>query len=113
MLVSGALFVVLGFIAGATALGVLHPSGQANQNQASPPPDGIIAQVQPLVPTASSQPRLPAYAFSTPEAVIPIVTLPDYPIPTPEVTVTVSLDPGPDLSPVVTLPYRPFCWISS
>jgi sortase A len=58
--------------------------------------------------------------------VIPIVTLPDYPIPTPEVTVTVQPgELGPDLSPVVRIaipgilldtevkyvPYDGFSWL--
>ena len=124
MIVTGALLVIVGFIAEATAFGALKPGLQANQ----PVPSGgeVIAQVQPLVPTASSLPRLPAYAFSTPEAVVPIVTLPDYPIPTPDVTVTVQPGvSGPDLSPVVRIaipailldaevkyvPYDGFSWL--
>jgi sortase A len=46
----------------------------------------------------------PASAFSTPDAVIPIVTLPDYPIPTPVLTVTPQPgEPGPDTSAVVRI----------
>ncbi|HEX9091857.1 MAG TPA: sortase [Anaerolineales bacterium] len=123
MIVTGALLVIVGFIAEASAFGALKPEQQA---QSIPQGGKVIAQVQPLVPTASSLPRLPAYAFSTPEAVIPIVTLPDYPIPTPDVTVTMQPgESGPDLSPVVRIaipdilldtevkyvPYDGFSWM--
>lgn len=101
-IVTGTLLVIVGFIAEATAFGDLLPGQSARQ--ASTQAGSIIAQVQPVVPTASSLPRLPASAFSTPEAVIPIVTLQDYPIPTPEMTVTVAPgETGPDLSPVVRI----------
>jgi len=126
MLISGALFVIIGFIAAATAFGLFKPGRQAHENPASTPQNGIIAQVQPLEPTSSSVPRLPAWLFSTPEAVVPVATLPDYPIPTPELTVTVQPgEPGPDLSPVVRIaipaisldtevkyvPYDGFSWL--
>lgn len=100
----GALLVIVGFVVGATAAGLLAPSQQTNQNQVTPTTGGILAQLQPVEATATSLPHLPASAFSTPEAVIPIVTLPDYPIPSPEVTVTPQPgNQGPDTSPVVRI----------
>lgn len=54
------------------------------------------AQVSPV-------PHRPAYEFSTPEAV-PIVTLPSYPIPTPQISATPQAgQPAPDTSPVVRI----------
>lgn len=125
-MVTGALLVIVGFIASMTAMGALSAGQQANQDQLSPTEGVIIAQLQPGLPTASSMPRLPASAFSTPEALALIATLPDYPIPTPDVTVTVQPgELGPDLSPVVRIaipalmvdtevkyvPYDGFTWL--
>jgi len=128
VVVSGALLIIIGFIASATSFGGLSPDRLANQSDASPSEGAIFAQVQPFVPTASSLPRLPASRFSTPEAIVPFATLPDYPIPTPEMTVTVQPgETGPDLSPVVRIaipalfvdtevkyvPYDGFSWMIS
>ncbi|MBN2147057.1 MAG: sortase [Anaerolineales bacterium] len=53
--------------------------------------------------TPPQEPPLPAYLYSTPEA-IPVVTLPSYPIPSPVVSVTPEPgEPEPDLSPVVRI----------
>jgi LPXTG-site transpeptidase (sortase) family protein len=118
----GTLFVIVGFVIGMSVFGVVHPQ-QANQDEIISTVDGSVAQMQ---TSPSSLPRLPASAFSTPEAVVPIVTLPDYPIPTPQITVTLQPgDTGPDTSPVVRIaipilsldtevkyvPYDGFSWL--
>jgi len=104
MIAIGSLFVIIGFIAGINASGVLATSQQANGRMTSPTSTGILAQIFPGDITETGLPRQPASAFSTPEAIVPVVTLPDYPIPTPEITVTPQ--PGeaePDTSPVVRI----------
>jgi LPXTG-site transpeptidase (sortase) family protein len=88
----------------------------------------MVAQVQVGDPSATTLPRLPASAFSTPDSVIPIVTLPDYPIPTPKITITTQPgEIGPDTSAVVRIvipalfldtevkyvPYDGFSWMIS
>jgi LPXTG-site transpeptidase (sortase) family protein len=126
MIVVGVLMILVGFVVGVNASGLINPHRQAQENQVTPTSVGIVAQMQPGNPIATNLPRLPASAFSTPEAVVPIVTLPDYPIPTPKITVTPQ--PGnaePDTSgveriviPVLLLdtevkyvPYDGFTWL--
>jgi LPXTG-site transpeptidase (sortase) family protein len=128
MSVGGALLILVGFVAGASASGLFNPSGQVKDYQVAPTSDGIIAQVQVGYPSATILPRLPASAFSTPDAVIPIVTLPDYPIPTPKIAITPQPgEIGPDTSAVVRIvipalfldtevkyvPYDGFSWMIS
>jgi LPXTG-site transpeptidase (sortase) family protein len=126
MIAIGSLLIIVGFIAGINASGVLASSQQANDQMTSPTSSGILAQIHPVEITETGLPRLPASAFSTPEASIPVVTLPDYPIPTPVITITPQ--PGaaePDISPVVRIvipgisldtevkyvPYDGFTWL--
>jgi len=126
MTVGGTLLILVGFIAGASASGLFSPSGQAQDYQMTPTYGGVIAQVQPVEPSVTIFPRLPASAFSTPDAVIPIVTLPNYPIPTPKITFTPRPgEVGPDTSAVVRIvipalfldtevkyvPYDGFTWM--
>src|SRR4030042_5217963 len=100
----GTLLVIIGFIAGTTASGMLTSNQQSKDIKTSPTSDGILAQIQLVEPSQTKLPRLPASAFSTPEAIVPIVTLPNYPIPTPELTLTPQPgDPEPDISPVVRI----------
>ena len=128
MLVGGTLLILVGFIAVASASGLFRPGGQANDYQMTPTYGGVIAQVQPVDPSETALPWLPASAFSTPDAVIPIVTLPDYPIPTPKITITPKPgEVGPDTSAVVRIvipalfldtevkyvPYDGFTWMIS
>jgi len=104
MIAIGSLFVIIGFVAGIYASGVLLTNQQANGRITAPTSSGILAQIYPVEITETGLPRLPASAFSTPEALVPVVTLPDYPIPTPEITVTPQ--PGEaesDISPVVRI----------
>jgi len=104
MITIGTLLIIIGFIAGTDASGVLSSIQQANDIKTPPTADGILAQIQPVEPSETNLPRLPASAFSTPEAIVPIVTLPNYPIPTPELTLTPQPgDPEPDISPVVRI----------
>jgi LPXTG-site transpeptidase (sortase) family protein len=103
MITAGSLFVIIGFIIGMSASGILTSAQQATQNEIYPTESSILAQAQPEEPSGTNLPLLPASAFSTPEA-IPIVTLPNYPIPTPVITITPK--PGesnPDTSPVVRI----------
>jgi LPXTG-site transpeptidase (sortase) family protein len=104
MIAIGSLLIIIGFVAGINASGVLASSQLANGHTTAPTSSGILAQIYPVEITETGLPRLPASAFSTPEAFVPVVTLPDYPIPTPEITVTPQ--PGeaePDTSPVVRI----------
>lgn len=104
MTVGGTLLLLVGFIAVASVSGLFSPSGQVQDYQMTPTYDSVIAQVQPVDPSVTSLPWLPASAFSTPDAVIPIVTLPDYPIPTPKITITPQPgEVGPDTSAVVRI----------
>ncbi len=96
---SGILFIILGFGLG-TKVYLTSPPVQLWTGE-SPTPNSLLAEVQ---PSASSMQRLPAYAFSTPEALVPYATLPDFPIPSPEITITPKPgDPGPDTSAVVRI----------
>lgn len=64
----------------------------------STPTNGNLAAQEPSATVLVHQ---PASAFSTPEAYLPLETLPDYPIPTPVITVTPQPgEPGPDISAV-------------
>ncbi len=100
MAVGGALLVILGFVASTVASGLFNPSEQIAASLLTP----TYTVGQPPVPSATSLAWRPASAFSTPDSVIPVVTLPNYPIPTPKITVTPM--PGqsePDTSPVVRI----------
>ena len=104
MIAIGSLFVIIGFVAGLNASGVLASSKLANSLMTAPTSSGILAPIYPVEITETGLTRLPASAFSTPEAILPVVTLPDFPIPTPAITVTPQ--PGeaePDTSPVVRI----------
>jgi LPXTG-site transpeptidase (sortase) family protein len=128
MLVGGTLLILVGFIAVASASGLFRPNGQVQDYLMTPTYGGVIAQVQPVDPSETALPWLPASAFSTPDAVIPIVTLPDYPIPTPKITITPKPgEVGPDTSAVERIvipalfldtevkyvPYDGFTWMIS
>jgi LPXTG-site transpeptidase (sortase) family protein len=103
MITVGSLFVIVGFIIGISSSGLLTSSQQSIQNEIYPTQSDVLAQAQPEELSSTNLPRLPAYAFSTPEAV-PIVTLPNYPIPTPVITITPKPgEPDPDTSPVVRI----------
>jgi LPXTG-site transpeptidase (sortase) family protein len=126
MMVGGALLILLGFAVGVTASGLFNPIQKAQEYQMTPTSGNKVAQGQPAEPSATILARLPASAFSTPDAVIPIVTLPNYPIPTPEITVTPQPgEAGPDISAVTRIvipallldtevkyvPYDGFTWM--
>jgi len=87
----GMLLLVLGLAAGCSGL---PETGIA---------DAITPSLPPGAPSQTPVPYQPASAFSTPE-VFPIVTLPDYPIPTPVISTTPGVgEPLPDTSPVVRI----------
>ncbi len=126
MAVGGALLILVGFVAAASASGLFHTIGQTQDFQITPTGGGVIAQVQPGDPLATGLPWLPASSFSTPDAVIPIVTLPNYPIPTPKIAITPQPgEVGPDTSAIERIvipalfldtevkyvPYDGFTWL--
>jgi LPXTG-site transpeptidase (sortase) family protein len=122
----GTILIIVGFVTGAAASGVLTSIRYGDRLTTTSTADGVLLQLQPVEPSITSLARLPASAFSTPEAVVPIVTLPNYPIPTPEITITPQPgDPEPDTSAVVRIvipgilldtevkyvPYDGFSWM--
>lgn len=128
MIASGTILVLVGFFIGTSAMG-LTLSGPSEQNvELLPTNDAGMAQQQSGNQPDENLPHLPASAFSTPEAIVPFATLPDYPIPTPILTQTPAPgDIGPDTSaieriaiPAIFLdtivkyvPYDGFSWMIS
>lgn len=128
MAVVAALLILVGFIASATSYGLFTSHALVRANLNTPTAGGMIAQAQPADTSPTSLPWRPASAYSTPDSVIPIVTLPNYPIPTPKVTITPKPgEAGPDLSPITRIvipsmvldtivkyvPYDGFSWMIS
>jgi LPXTG-site transpeptidase (sortase) family protein len=104
MIEIGTLLVIIGFIVGASGSGLFISRLPSTVYEISPTAGGIIAELNSVEPSVTSLPRLPASSFSTPEISVPVVTLPDYPIPTPEITITPKPgESGPDTSPVVRI----------
>jgi LPXTG-site transpeptidase (sortase) family protein len=96
--VGGALLFVTGFIAAVTTSGIFRPNLQSNSFLATATEPGSMALA---LPSATSQTRQPAWEFSTPDNAVPIVTLPDYPVPTPAMTITPQPgESGPDTSEI-------------
>ncbi len=126
MTVGGALLILIGFAVGLTGSGLISPTQQVQEAFMTPTLSGIIAQGQ---PSATILPHRPASSFSTPDNFVPltpIVTLPDFPIPTPEITVTPQPgEIGPDTSAITRIvipaiqldtevkyvPYDGFTWL--
>jgi LPXTG-site transpeptidase (sortase) family protein len=99
----GSLLVIIGFVLSATSMGLLTPIQKVISDEVLPTAN-MLSQAPLPGANGEEQPRLPAYAYSTPEALVPVVTLPDYPIPTPEVTITAKPgDDGPDTSPILRI----------
>jgi LPXTG-site transpeptidase (sortase) family protein len=93
---SGSL-IILGFIFGAVSYGVFNPDKQVVVYQSTATNGYQVV----LEPSATVLVHQPASAFSTPDAYVPLETLPDYPIPTPVITVTPKPgEAGPDTSAV-------------
>jgi len=89
-------------LAGAALVGGLALSGVFNRPATFVATDQEmpVAQFEEAAPTPSRMPYMPAYRYATPEA-IPQVTLPSFPIPSPEVSVTPGADEEAlDTSPV-------------
>jgi sortase A len=100
MIVGCALVIAAGFILGAVSLGVFNTQKAAEENQATPTNAALIAQE----PSATTLVHKPASAFSTPDTYAPLETLPDYPIPTPVISVTPQPgEVGPDTSSVTRI----------
>jgi LPXTG-site transpeptidase (sortase) family protein len=96
--VGGALLFVVGFVTLVTTSGVFRPNSQISIYPLTPTNPGGIVQQQPSIASPTHQ---PAWEFSTPDNAVPIVTLPDYPVPTPVITVTPQPgDVGPDTSEI-------------
>ncbi|HNT23241.1 MAG TPA: sortase [Anaerolineales bacterium] len=98
----GVLLLVVGVVSGMAAAGVFLPSPETPQAYAP----GTATATQLTQADGTNVPPIdhqPAYIYSTPEAT-PIVTLPSFPIPTPEVLVTPQAgEPMPDTSPVTRI----------
>ncbi len=97
MAVGGTLLIIIGFVISTVTSGLITPKNISAVRLMTP-------TYQAAQPSATQLAWRPASAFSTPDSVVPIVTLPNYPIPTPKITVTPS--PGqdqPDTSPVVRI----------
>jgi len=102
MLVGGALLVLVGFVTAIPAFGFLGSQRQAQSLYLTPAYSNDIAEQGDNSPTGL--PWRPASAFSTPDSVIPIVTLPDYPIPSPVITITPQPgEPEPDTSAITRI----------
>jgi LPXTG-site transpeptidase (sortase) family protein len=104
MTVSGTLLILAGFIVMVSSSGLSSHLGETTAEQINPSDNSSSAQAQSAEPSATSLAWRPASAFSTPDSVVPIVTLPDYPIPTPVLTVTPK--PGeanPDTSAILRI----------
>lgn len=95
--VGGTLLIIVGFVISSVTSGLVTPKNLSAVSLMTP-------TYQAAEPSATQLAWRPASAFSTPDSVVPIVTLPDYPIPTPKITVTPN--PGqvqPDTSPIVRI----------
>jgi LPXTG-site transpeptidase (sortase) family protein len=104
MAVGSALLILIGFVMIFSKFGWFRFSGQNQVSLVSPTGNAEIAQAPEGQAAPTTLPWRPASAYSTPDSIIPIVTLPDYPIPTPVVTITPRPgDAEPDLSPVVRI----------
>jgi LPXTG-site transpeptidase (sortase) family protein len=104
MAVAGAILFLVGFVIAITASSVFSPNMLVQVTNQTPIAGGILAHGQPVPPSATILPHLPASAFSTPDNVVPLVTLPDYPVPTPVLTVTPKPgETGPDTSDVTRI----------
>jgi LPXTG-site transpeptidase (sortase) family protein len=104
MTVGGALLFLVGFVVAITASGVFSQNRLVLGVDQTPTSAGTLAEAPASQPSATVLAHLPASAFSTPDVVIPLVTLPDYPVPTPVITVTPQ--PGqaePDTSDVTRI----------
>jgi LPXTG-site transpeptidase (sortase) family protein len=100
MTVGGAILFLVGFMVAVTASGAFG-SNRVAQLPAQTP---TSAQAQSAAPSATILAHLPASAFSTPDNVIPLVTLPNYPVPTPVITVTPQPgEPEPDTSDITRI----------
>jgi LPXTG-site transpeptidase (sortase) family protein len=126
MTVGGALLFLFGFMLAITSSGVLSSNRLVLVSSHTPTSNGSIAQGQVPLATSTIPPYQPASAFSTPDSVVPIVTLPNYPVPTPVITITPQPgEIGPDISnitriviPILNLdtvvkyvPYDGFTWL--
>ena len=98
---AGGFLILIGFISAISGSGLFNTNEQLGYYAMTPTNVGSLAQQQPIEPSATILPRQPASAFSTPDSYVPIVTLPDYPIPTPKVTTTPEPgEPAPDTSAI-------------
>ena len=104
MTVSGSLLIVVGFILMISTTGWFNHSGATPIEQVNLSESADVVQALSAEPSETSLAWQPASAFSTPDSVIPIVTLPDYPIPTPVITITPKPgEPSPDTSSIVRI----------
>jgi LPXTG-site transpeptidase (sortase) family protein len=101
---AGVLLILIGFIVVVSGSGIFGSSGLMSDYVMTPTYNSSIAQ-QPLIePSATILPHQPASAFSTPDSYVPVVTLPDFPIPSPVITVTPQPgEPEPDTSAITRI----------
>lgn len=109
MSITGLVFILLSVVSGLVAVGLIgSPKGETIAGIPAPIQASSTAEQNvSILPEDNALPRRPAADFATP-APQPIVTLPVYPIPTPEVTITtVPGEDEPDTSAVkrIVIPY--------
>jgi sortase A len=101
MPLSGAFLFLIGFIVIVSGSGLFESSEPVNQILQTPTPAMGLVQQSGYEPSATLLPHRPASAFSTPDSYVPIVTLPDFPIPSPVISVTPQPgEPEPDASAI-------------
>jgi LPXTG-site transpeptidase (sortase) family protein len=100
LIIGSAALIVWGFILGAISFGIFATEEQVVVYQSTPTNGNLALQE----PSATTLVHKPASAFSTPDSYAPLETLPDYPIPTPVITVTPQPgEVGPDTSAVTRI----------
>ncbi len=104
MTVSGAILFLVGSVFIAGAVGGFGSNRLTQLSGQKPTSDQIHAKAQSAGASATVLAHLPASAFSTPDSIVPIVTLPNYPVPTPVITVTPKPgEPEPDTSDITRI----------
>jgi LPXTG-site transpeptidase (sortase) family protein len=100
LVIGSAALILVGFILGAISFGIFNSGKQPVIYQATPTNGDLAIQE----PSATTLVRKPASAFSTPDTYAPLDTLPNYPIPSPVISVTPKPGVvGPDTSAITRI----------